>query len=89
MELKDALEFIVGCNKEDFENIRQVVSDRVQLLKVSIKSSFRVGDEVKINHRKTMGMKFKIIKINNKNIKVQDLNSTAIYNASPNLLSKI
>ena len=65
------------------------------------KVNFQVGDIVKINHKKVSGDKrFKVIKINNKNIKVQDTNPTdygsgpimekmSYISVSPSLLEKV
>ena len=58
------------------------------------KADFQVGDIVGINHKKVNSNdEFKIIKINNKNIKVQAINVSAgmiggMINVSPGLLVK-
>ena len=59
------------------------------------KEDFNVGDVVSINHKKVSSKdQFKIIKINNKNIKVQTITSDnsrvgGFLNVSPGLLIKI
>ena len=58
------------------------------------KDDFQIGDVVGINHKKVSpNDEFKIIKINNKNIKVQKINVGdgrvgALMNVSPGLLVK-
>jgi len=49
-----------------------------------------IGSIVKINHKKINSSdQFRITKINRKNIKVQKLNSNAIYTVNPSLLEII
>jgi len=61
--------------------------EKVQVLS---KNDFRVGDRVSINHRKMDPNKqFRIVKINNKNIKVQSVDTDlSNYTVSPSLLIK-
>ena len=49
----------------------------------------KVGDTVKINHRKTKGLKFQVLKINRKRCKVLDLTSKVTYNCDFGLIEKI
>jgi|TARA_B100000085_G_scaffold185467_1_gene169497 hypothetical protein len=53
------------------------------------KNDFNVGDIVSINHKKiNSNLKFKIVKINNKNIKVKAIEGFNSYSVSPSLLVK-
>ena len=53
------------------------------------KNDFNVGDIVSINHKKiNFNLKFKIVKINNKNIKVKAIEGFNSYSVSPSLLVK-
>ena len=53
------------------------------------KNDFNVGDIVSINHKKiNSNLKFKIVKINNKNIKVKEIEGFNSYSVSPSLLVK-
>lgn len=54
------------------------------------KDDFKVGDTVKINHKKVDPKEqFRIVKINQKNIKVQKINGLGQYTVSPSLLVKL
>ena len=54
------------------------------------KSDFRVGDIVSINHKKVDSKRrFKIDKINAKNIKVSEVEGYAMMTVSPGLLVKV
>ena len=52
-------------------------------------NELRVGDAVKINHRKVAGLKFTVIKINRKKIRVKQVNSGTTYNVAMSLIEKI
>jgi hypothetical protein len=58
---------------------------------VLTKEDFKIGEKVKINHKKILpSLIFEIKKINNKNMKVVcTTNSNRVINVSPNLLRKI
>ena len=58
--------------------------EKVQVLS---KNDFNVGDTVSINHKKIdIKTKFQIIKINNKNIKVKEIDGFGAFTVSPSLL---
>ena len=87
VNLNEVLEFINSSNQEELNTIRNSVTLRRSELDYDIKSSFRVGDVVGINHKKIpQSDTFKILKINNKKIKVQSDHNGGIYNVSPSLL---
>jgi len=92
--LNEVLEFIKNSDSQEFNQIRNAVSVRKSELAYDAKSSFRVGDTVGIDHKKIDPKQtFRIIKINNKNIKVQtikvgDGRIGGRFNVSPGLLVK-
>ena len=94
VNLKEVLEFIKNSDSQEFNQIRNAVAVRKSELAYDAKSSFRVGDTVGINHKKVDPKQtFRIIKINNKNIKVQasdvgDGRIGGMFNVSPSLLIK-
>ncbi len=94
VNLKEVLEFIKNSDSQEFNQIRNAVAVRKSELAYDAKSSFRVGDTVGINHKKVDPKQtFRIIKINNKNIKVQasdvgDGRIGGMFNVSPGLLVK-
>jgi hypothetical protein len=92
--LNSVLEFIKNSNQSDLKIIMNATSIRKSEVNYDVKSSFRVGDTVGINH-KTVSPKdsFRIIKINAKNINVQKINVgdgrvAGIIRVSPGLLVK-
>ena len=92
--LNSVLEFIKNSNQSDLKIIMNATSIRKSEVNYDVKSSFRVGDTVGINH-KTVSAKdsFRIIKINAKNINVQKMNVgegrvAGIITVSPSLLVK-
>ena len=88
--LDQVLEFIKNSNQSEISNISRLVEIRRSEISYDIKSEFRVGDIVSINHKKMDPSKtFRIIKINNKNIKVVSTSDRFdIYTVSPSLLIK-
>ena len=85
--LKEVLEFIKNSEKSELKSIYDAYAIRMSELKNDIKNTFRVGDIVGIDHKKIPSdVNFRIIKINNKNIKVKGDIST--YTVSPGLLVK-
>ena len=93
--LQEVLEFIKNSNdKSDLKSIYNAYAIRMSEIKNDIKNTFRVGDIVSIDHKKIdPNQNFRIIKINNKNIKVQasdvgDGRIGGIYTVSPSLLVK-
>ena len=90
--LKEVLEFINGSDLADFTKIRFAVDRKRSELRNDQRVSFNVGDIVSINHKKMDPKRnFRIIKINNKNIKVQASDVTdgrvgGMFTVSPSLL---
>ena len=94
LNLKEVLEFIKNSDSQEFNQIRNAVAVRKSELAYDAKVSFRIGDTVGIDHKKIDPKQtFRIIKINNKNIKVQasdvgDGRIGGMFNVSPGLLVK-
>ena len=92
--LNEVLEFIKNSDSQDFIKIKNAVMVKKSELAYDAKVSFRIGDTVGINHRKVDPKQtFRIIKINNKNIKVQTIDVVdgrigGMFNVSPSLLIK-
>ena len=90
--LDQVLEFIKNSDQSEINKIRDAVSIRRSELQYSDKMSFSIGDIVGIDHKKIdPNQNFRVIKINNKNIKVQasdvgDGRVGGIYTVSPSLL---
>lgn len=63
------------------------ISEVKQFQRDNVFEQLRVGSIVKINHKKiNPTTQFRVTKINRKNIKVQQLNSTNIYTVGASLL---
>lgn len=87
--LNEVLEFIKNSNQSEISEIRKQVEIRRSEISYDIKSEFRVGDIVGINHKRiSLSEQFRITKINNKNIKVISTNAGPKnqYTVSPSLL---
>ena len=94
LKLQEVLDFIQNANQLEIAQITRVASIRKSEVGSLHKSSFRIGDIVGINHKKIDPKQtFRIIKINNKNIKVQanpgvDNRVGGMFTVSPGLLVK-
>ena len=94
LNLNEVLEFIKNSDSQELNQIRNAVAVRKSELAYDAKSTFRVGDTVGIDHKKVDPKQtFRIVKINNKNIKVQasdvgDGRIGGMFNVSPGLLVK-
>ena len=85
--LNEVLEFIKNSDLQEFNKIKNAVSIRKTELAYDAKLSFRIGDNVGIDHKKiSPNETFRIIKINAKNIKVQGERGS--YTVAPSLLVK-
>jgi hypothetical protein len=88
--LNQVLAFIKNADQSEINDIRRQVEIRRSEINYDIKSEFKVGDIVSINHKKMDPNKtFRISKINNKNIKVVSTSDRFdMYTVSPSLLIK-
>ena len=77
----------ISYNSEELR-VKMTARKGEKIQKLS-KNDFNVGDIVSINHKKiNSNLKFKIVKINNKNIKVKEIEGFNSYSVSPSLLVK-
>ena len=75
----------ISYNSEELR-VKMTARKGEKIQKLS-KNDFNVGDIVSINHKKiNSNLKFKIVKINNKNIKVKEIEGFNSYSVSPSLL---
>jgi hypothetical protein len=87
LKLQEVLDFIKNADQLEIAQITRVTSIRKSEVNYDVKSSFRIGDNVGINHKKiSPNETFRITKINAKNIKVQG--DRGSYTVSPSLLVK-
>jgi hypothetical protein len=95
LEKDYGVQISLGTIRFDSQELRAKMIAKVgEATPRATKNDFKVGDVVGINHKKVMDdEEFEILKINNKNIKVQkitqdDMMVGAIITVSPNLLIK-
>ena len=83
----EAMAMVTSLSKEQQDRF---ISEIREQQRQNVINELNVGTVVKINHKKINPMdQFRITKINRKNIKVQKLNSNAIYTVTPSLLEII
>jgi len=80
----------LGTISYNSEELRAKMTARKgEKIQVLSKNDFNVGDTVSINHKKIdIKTKFQIVKINNKNIKVKEIDGFGSFTVSPGLLIK-
>tara|TARA_R110002153_G_C13036286_1_gene469314 strand:+ start:304 stop:579 length:276 start_codon:yes stop_codon:yes gene_type:complete len=91
MNIEQVKDFIRTANRKELNEIVGLTNTARKLLREEIKNQFNIGDTVKVNY-KTVNpeLRFKITKINRKNIKIQNLNNVfSVYTVSPVLLEKL
>jgi len=87
--LNEVLEFIKNSNQSDLKAIMNATSIRKSEVAHDVKSALRVGDRVKINHKKISALRiFSITKINGVNVKVKEIGGGSSYTVAPSLLEK-
>jgi len=62
--MQDILKQIKTMDLEQIQQIKAAVSNRLDSLKENVRSSLRVGQTIKANHHKAIGMQFRIVKLN-------------------------
>ena len=88
MNIEQVKDFIRTANREELREISKMHNRALIILKEEVKNQFSINDVVKINHKSiSESLKFKVIKVMKKNIKVQSLqNIFRTYNVDPRLL---
>jgi len=71
--MQDILKQIRTMDLEQIQQIKAAVSNRLDSLKENVRSSLRVGQTVKANHRKAVGMQFRIVKLNGVKAKCEQI----------------
>ena len=88
MNIEQVKDFIRTANREELREISKMHNRTLKIIKEEIKNQFSINDVVKINHKSiSEDLKFKVIKVMKKNIKVQSLqNMFRTYSVDPRLL---
>lgn len=74
---------------DELRALRMVIDKFIDTKAIKVAGELKVGDYVKINHKKVAGMTFAVIKINRKKIKVKKIDSNTTYTVSMTLIEKI
>jgi len=83
----EALKLVTALPKDMQDRF---ISEVKSIQREEVKADLNVGTIVRINHKKINPTdQFRVTKINRKNIKVQQLNSTISYTVTPSLLEII
>jgi len=90
LEKQYGVQISLGTIRFDSNELRaKMTAKKGEKIETLSKDDFNVGDIVNINHKKIdIKSKFKIVKINNKNIKVKGVDVIGSYTVSPSLLVK-
>ena len=91
MNIEQVKDFIRTANREELREISKMHNRALIILKEETKSQFSINDVVKINHKSiNENLKFKVIKVMKKNIKVASVdNMFKTYRVAPSLLEVI
>lgn len=83
-------EVLAAASQMSKDNQDRLISELRSIQREEAKADLNVGTIVRINHKKINPTdQFRVTKINRKNIKVQKLNSSAVYTVTPSLLEVI
>ena len=91
MNIEQVKDFIRTANREELREISKMHNRALIILKEEVKNQFSINDVVKINHKSiSESLKFKVIKVMKKNIKVASVdNMFKTYRVDPSLLEVI
>jgi len=88
--MKGFYEVLAAASVMSKDDQDRLISELRNIQREEAKADLNVGTIVRINHKKINPTdQFRVTKINRKNIKVQKLNSNAIYTVTPSLLEII
>ena len=83
-------EVLAAASQMSKDDQDRLISELRNIQREEAKADLNVGTIVRINHKKISPTdQFRVTKINRKNIKVQKLNSNAVYTVTPSLLEII
>ena len=88
--MKGFYEILAAASVMSKDDQDRLISELRSIQREEAKADLNVGTIVRINHKKINPTdQFRVTKINRKNIKVQKLNSNAVYTVTPSLLEII
>ena len=63
--MQDILNQVRKMDLAQIQELREVINQRLDVLKSDTRSALKVGQTIRVNHPKAQGKQFKIIKLNN------------------------
>ena len=79
---------LVNMDLQELRALRMVIDKVIETKTMASLNELRIGDHVKINHKKVLGMTFSVTKINRKKIQVRSLKGNKTYNVAMSLVEK-
>ncbi len=79
---------VLKMDLAELKAFQMIVNKCIETKIVSTVNELKIGDKVKINHKKVAGLTFIVKKINRKKIKVTQENKNVTYNVSMSLIEK-
>ena len=73
----------------ELKSLKARVQDLIDVQVGGRINQLKVGDVVKVNHSKTRGCTFAILKINRKRCKIQNIKDKKIFNCDFGLIEKV
>ena len=80
---------VLKMDLNELRAMKMVIDQLINSKVANVVSKLKVGDTVKVNHRKVLGQHFNIVKINRKKCKVKQVNSGITYSVAMSLIEKI
>jgi len=74
---------------DELRALRMVIDKFIDSKVARTVDELKIGDTVKINHKKVAGMTFTVTKVNRKKIRVKSTINNSTYNVSMTLIEKI
>jgi len=72
----------------ELQALRSFIDAAINNKVISTVSEFKIGDLVTVNHKRAVGMQFKIIKVNRKKMKVKTVDGRHTYTVPFSLIQK-
>ena len=78
-----------AMSMDELRSMRDMLQREIEQRGQEIKYELRIGDEVKVNHNKTIGKTFIVVEIKRKKVVVEDVaNRYARYNVALQLVER-
>jgi len=80
---------VLKMDLNELRAMKMVIDQLINSKVASAVSELKVGNTVKINHKKVAGLTFTVVKINRKKIRVKQVSNGVTYNVAMSLIEKI